>query len=382
MNKRAKWQQSIAIGKRILKETDAFKSTFYLLILLSLVLGGISMLRPYLIQISVDNYIRKLDWHGLVWITVIQLLILISESGLRFLFLYRMNWLGMHIMMRIRNNVFVKIVHQQLRYFDNTPIGTLTTRTINDVEALQDIYTETVGDIPQYITETVEPKTTFAGTATQYRGDVGTTGEATGAPVPVLNPKGILYGAQAKGQPFVSVKEGTLARVAQDPSYASGKVLRFKGEGGATKLDVMPLTYSAEDDVILPSSVPGQTVKGKAKVTRTALVPLQKAVLVKDPQTGQQKTQLVNFSIDLLAPVGTRTATDESGREFAKTVTLQEAVNDLRFYHGEDYSSLNRDVDALLKRTHSAYDVPVMTRTPFDKYDQARNDFIHMLGGA
>jgi len=142
MNKRAKWQQSIAIGKRILKETDAFKSTFYLLILLSLVLGGISMLRPYLIQISVDNYIRKLDWHGLVWITVIQLLVLLSESGLRFLFLYRMNWLGMHIMMRIRNNVFVKIVHQQLRYFDNTPIGTLTTRTINDVEALQDIFSE------------------------------------------------------------------------------------------------------------------------------------------------------------------------------------------------------------------------------------------------
>jgi len=249
-------------------------------------------------------------------------------------------------------------------------------------EALQDIYAETVGDIPQYITETVEPKTTSAGTETRYRGDVGTAGETTGAPVPVLNPKGILYGAQAKGQPFLSVGESTLARAAQDPSYASGKVLRFKGEGGSTKIDVMPLSYDAEDDVILPSSVPGQTVKGKAKVTRTALVPLQKAVLVKDPQTGQQKTQLVNFSVDLLAPVGTRTATDESGREFAKTVTLQEAVNDLRSYHGKDYASLNRDVDALLKRTHSAYDVPVMTRTSFDKYDEARNEFIRMLGGS
>jgi hypothetical protein len=249
-------------------------------------------------------------------------------------------------------------------------------------EALQDIYAETVGDIPQYITETVEPKTTSAGTETRYRGDVGTAGETTGAPVPVLNPKGILYGAQAKGQPFLSVGESTLARAAQDPSYASGKVLRFKGEGGSTKIDVMPLSYDAEDDVILPSFVPGQTVKGKAKVTRTALVPLQKAVLVKDPQTGQQKTQLVNFSVDLLAPVGTRTATDESGREFAKTVTLQEAVNDLRSYHGKDYASLNRDVDALLKRTHSAYDVPVMTRTSFDKYDEARNEFIRMLGGS
>lgn len=142
MNKQAKWRQSIVIGKRILKETNAFKSTFYLLILLSLVLGAISMIRPYLIQVAVDTYIRKLNWHGLVYITIIQLIVLLSESGLRFFFLYRMNWLGMHIMMRIRNNVFVKIVHQQLRYFDTTPIGTLTTRTINDVEALQDIFSE------------------------------------------------------------------------------------------------------------------------------------------------------------------------------------------------------------------------------------------------
>ena len=142
MNKQAKWKQSIVIGKRILKETAAFKSTFYLLLLLSVVLGAISILRPYLIQIAVDTYIRKLNWHGLVWITFIQLLILFTESGLRFFFLYRMNWLGMHIMMRIRNNVFTKILHQQLRYFDTTPIGTLTTRTINDVEALQDIFSE------------------------------------------------------------------------------------------------------------------------------------------------------------------------------------------------------------------------------------------------
>lgn len=142
MNKQAKWKQSIVIGKRILKETAAFKSTFYLLLLLSIVLGAISILRPYLIQIAVDTYIRKLNWHGLVQITLIQLFILFTESGLRFFFLYRMNWLGMHIMMRIRNSVFTKILHQQLRYFDTTPIGTLTTRTINDVEALQDIFSE------------------------------------------------------------------------------------------------------------------------------------------------------------------------------------------------------------------------------------------------
>jgi hypothetical protein len=249
-------------------------------------------------------------------------------------------------------------------------------------EALQDLYAETVGDTPQYVIETIEPKTTFAGTETQYRGQAGSSGEATGVPVAVLNPKGIVYGARTKNEPFISVGEKTLARRAENPTYQSGNVLRFKGEGGSTNIDVMPLSYDTESDVVLPHATKGQQVLGKAKVTRTALVPLQKAVLTTNPQTGQQETRLVNFSIDLTAPVGTKKAIDEFGRESAKTTTLQEAVNDLRNYHGKDYASLNRDVDALLKRTHNAYDVPVMSRTSFDKYDEGRNEFIRMLSGS
>ena len=249
-------------------------------------------------------------------------------------------------------------------------------------EALQDLYAETVGDTPQYVIETIEPKTTFAGTETQYRGQAGSSGEATGVPVAVLNPKGIVYGAKTKNEPFISVGEKTLARRAENPTYQSGNVLRFKGEGGSTNIDVMPLSYDTESDVVLPHTTKGQQVLGKAKVTRTALVPLQKAVLTTNPQTGQQETRLVNFSIDLTAPVGTKKAIDEFGRESAKTITLQEAVNDLRNYHQKDYASLNRDVDDLLKRTHNAYDVPVMSRTSFDKYDEGRNEFIRMLSGS
>jgi hypothetical protein len=249
-------------------------------------------------------------------------------------------------------------------------------------EALQDLYAETVGDTPQYVIETIEPKTTFAGTETQYRGQAGSSGEATGVPVAVLNPKGIVYGAKTKNEPFISVGEKTLASRAENPTYQSGNVLRFKGEGGSTNIDVMPLSYDTESDVVLPHTTKGQQVLGKAKVTRTALVPLQKAVLTTNPQTGQQETRLVNFSIDLTAPVGTKKAIDEFGRESAKTITLQEAVNDLRNYHQKDYASLNRDVDDLLKRTHNAYNVPVMSRTSFDKYDEGRNEFIRMLSGS
>jgi hypothetical protein len=248
-------------------------------------------------------------------------------------------------------------------------------------QALQDIYAETVGDIPQYITVYKEPKTGTLGEVSVYRGKTGTTSEASSAPVPVLNPKGVLFGAQGKSGPFASVGETTLSRLAQDPSFASGNVLRFKGEGSATTIDVMPLSYDTEADVNLPSSS-GDFIKGKAKVTRTALVPLQKAVTVKDKVTGKDTVRLVNFSIDLTAPVGVRKNIDETGREKIKSVTLQEAVRNLKDFHGKNYTALNEDVNKLLLDTHSAYNVPVMTREPFDKYDEARNEFIRMLSGS
>lgn len=247
--------------------------------------------------------------------------------------------------------------------------------------ALQDIYAETVGDIPQYITVYKEPKTGTLGEVSVYRGKTGTTSEASSAPVPVLNPKGVLFGAQGKSGPFASVGETTLSRLAQDPSFASGNVLRFKGEGSATTIDVMPLSYDTEADVNLPS-LSGDFIKGKAKVTRTALVPLQKAVTVKDKATGKDTVRLVNFSIDLTAPVGVRKNIDETGREKIESVTLQEAVRNLKDFHGKNYTALNEDVNKLLLDTHSAYNVPVMTREPFDKYDEARNEFIRMLSGS
>jgi hypothetical protein len=248
-------------------------------------------------------------------------------------------------------------------------------------EALQEIYAETVGDIPQYVTVYKEPKTGILGEASVYRGKAGTTSEASSAPVPVLNPKKVVFGAQSKSGPFVSVGETSLSRLARDPSFASGNVLRFKGEGSSTMLDVMPLSYDTEADVNLPSSS-GNFIKGKAKVTRTALVPLQKAVTVKDEVTGKDAVRLVNFSIDLTAPVGVRKNIDETGRENVQSVTLQEAVRNLKDFHGKDYAALNEDVNKLLLSTHSAYNVPVMTRVPFDKYDEARNEFIRMLSGS
>jgi ATP-binding cassette subfamily B multidrug efflux pump len=65
-----------------------------------------------------------------------------QKTVLRFIFMYITNWLGQTVVNDIRQHVFKKIVNQNLAFFDNTPIGTLTTRTVNDIEAINDIFSE------------------------------------------------------------------------------------------------------------------------------------------------------------------------------------------------------------------------------------------------
>jgi ATP-binding cassette, subfamily B, multidrug efflux pump len=128
--------------RRIFSFTAPYRKTLYLAMVLAVVLAAISPLRPYLIKVSVDKYISNNLLKGLIWISVFQFGMLIIESLLRFLFSYRANWLGQTVVNDMRNAMFKKVLHQNISFYDSTPIGTLTTRTINDIEAINDIFSE------------------------------------------------------------------------------------------------------------------------------------------------------------------------------------------------------------------------------------------------
>lgn len=128
--------------RRIFSTAKPYKASLYFCLFMSVVLAVLAPLRPYLIQLSVDKYISNNLLDGLIFITVVQLGILVIESGLRFWFLYRINWLGQSVVNDLRQSVFKKILFQNIAYYDKTAIGTLTTRTINDIEAVNDVFSE------------------------------------------------------------------------------------------------------------------------------------------------------------------------------------------------------------------------------------------------
>lgn len=130
----------LGLLRRIFSFTTPYKGSFYLSLFLSVILAIVAPLRPWLIQLSVDKYISNKLLEGLIWISVIQLGILLVENLLRFWFMYLIGWLGQTVVNDMRKKVFRKVLFQDIAYYDRTPIGTLTTRTINDLEAVNEVF--------------------------------------------------------------------------------------------------------------------------------------------------------------------------------------------------------------------------------------------------
>ena len=131
--------------RRVFSFAAPYKKKFYLSLSIAIFLAIITPVRPYLIKITVDKYIASGNEkfvNTIIWITILQIGILLIEIGLRFYFTYITAWLGQTVVRDMRIKVYEKVLGLNLRQFDQTPIGTLTTRTINDIEAINDIFSD------------------------------------------------------------------------------------------------------------------------------------------------------------------------------------------------------------------------------------------------
>ena len=140
--KKRKKLLDFTILKRVFAFTRPYKKKLYISIFLSILLAVISPLRPFLIQYTVNVFIKDRNTYWLILITVIQIGLLLFETGLRFYFGFLTSWLGQTVVRDMRVTVYKKILSYNLSQFDKTPIGTLTTRTINDIESVNDIFSD------------------------------------------------------------------------------------------------------------------------------------------------------------------------------------------------------------------------------------------------
>jgi ATP-binding cassette, subfamily B, multidrug efflux pump len=145
---------------RVFRFVRPYRAFFILSVLLSVLLAVLSPVRPYLINLTVNvatgkaihapGWLKVLLFNSdlsdatrfIIAVTIFQVVFLFVETAFRFIFSFLTSWLGQSVIKDIRVQVYQKIMSLNLTQFDKTPIGTLTTRTINDIESINDIFSD------------------------------------------------------------------------------------------------------------------------------------------------------------------------------------------------------------------------------------------------
>ncbi|HEX7015020.1 MAG TPA: ABC transporter ATP-binding protein [Cyclobacteriaceae bacterium] len=141
--------------RRLLAFVRPYRIRFGLVIFLTVALGVLAPLRPVLIQYTLDHDVAVGDYNGMVFMIMLLIGLLILQSIAQYIHTYVSGWLGQQVIRDIRSKLYRHIVRLRLRFFDRTPIGRLVTRTISDVEALADVFSEGLaamaGDLLQVV---------------------------------------------------------------------------------------------------------------------------------------------------------------------------------------------------------------------------------------
>lgn len=119
-----------------------FKGTYYFVLVAAILLSIFSTLTPYLLKITVDDYIRPKNYEGMLLFVGFMLGALLLEVIFQFLFVFYANWLGQKVIRDLRVQLFNKIIFFRMSYFDKTAVGRLVTRAVSDIETIASIFSQ------------------------------------------------------------------------------------------------------------------------------------------------------------------------------------------------------------------------------------------------
>jgi ATP-binding cassette, subfamily B, multidrug efflux pump len=141
---------NFSILRRVFNFAAPYKTKFFWSLFLAIFLAVISPIRPWLIQLTINKgmqpgaevWFLKGAANVIIGITIIQLALLLIETVCRFVFTFFTASLGQNVVKDMRVATYKKVINLNLSQYDKTPIGTLTTRTINDIESINDIFSD------------------------------------------------------------------------------------------------------------------------------------------------------------------------------------------------------------------------------------------------
>jgi len=128
--------------KRLMSYTKPYKWTFVFVAIVAVALSVAGLLGPIYMKKTIDLGIVAKNWDTMVYFVSLMLGALLLEVLFQFCFIYYSNWLGQTVIRDIRVKLFSLMMSFKMKYFDKSAVGRLTTRAVNDIETISQIFSE------------------------------------------------------------------------------------------------------------------------------------------------------------------------------------------------------------------------------------------------
>ncbi len=128
--------------RRVLVFVRPYRTLFWSCFALTILLSIIGVIRPILMGRMIDQHALKGDMPGLVTLMWIVVVMLFLEGIVQFYQAFMTSRLGLNVTLDLRQKLYEHVMKFRLRYFDRTPIGTLVTRVVSDVETVEEIFSQ------------------------------------------------------------------------------------------------------------------------------------------------------------------------------------------------------------------------------------------------
>ena len=132
----------VSLFKRLLRYVKPYRFTFLFVLIAAILLSVFSTLNPYLLKITVDDYITLKDYDGMLVFIGIMAAVLFLEVFFQFSFIYYANWLGQRVVYDLRKDLFRRMIGFRKTFFDRSAVGRLVTRAVNDIETIASIFSQ------------------------------------------------------------------------------------------------------------------------------------------------------------------------------------------------------------------------------------------------
>jgi ABC-type multidrug transport system fused ATPase/permease subunit len=126
--------------KRLFEYIKPYKFIFFGLVFLVIVLAVFSVATPKITQYAIDDSITKYEPKDFLFYIILMLGVLILQTVFQLLFIYYATWLGQNLVMDVRVKLFDHLLKFKMKYYDNSSVGVLITRSVTDMERIADIF--------------------------------------------------------------------------------------------------------------------------------------------------------------------------------------------------------------------------------------------------